>query len=47
MNSDKSNNNNVNDKKPVNEGCITPGCVDFFVLPLQIIILGHYFLNSI
>jgi hypothetical protein len=40
-------NNDKKEKKPVNDGCVLPGCIDLFILPLQIIILGHYFFNSI
>ncbi|MBO1511865.1 hypothetical protein [Metabacillus bambusae] len=47
MGNDKPKNENKNEKKPVNDGCVLPGCVDFFLLPLQIIILGHHFFNSI
>ncbi|MBM7606307.1 hypothetical protein JOC75_004355 [Metabacillus crassostreae] len=47
MNNEKPDNESVNKKKPVNDGCVLPGCVDFFLLPLQIIILAHQFFNSI
>ncbi|MGM7721695.1 hypothetical protein [Metabacillus sp. Hm71] len=47
MSNDKSNYENNNEKKPVKDGCVLPGCVDFFLLPLQIVILGHHFFTSI
>lgn len=41
-----SNDKNMTEKKPVKDGCVLPGCIDLFLLPLQILILGHHFINS-
>ncbi|MDR0139250.1 MULTISPECIES: hypothetical protein [Metabacillus] len=28
-------------------GCMLPGCIDFFIIPLQVGILGYQFINMI
>ncbi|WP_299093888.1 hypothetical protein [uncultured Metabacillus sp.] len=36
----------VDGKKGMDDNWV-PGCSDLFILPLQIMIVGHYFFNSI
>ncbi|MBM7606308.1 hypothetical protein JOC75_004356 [Metabacillus crassostreae] len=36
----------VDGKKGMDDDWV-PGCVDLFVLPLQIVLFGHYFLQFI
>ncbi|MFY0760751.1 hypothetical protein AB1K32_18000 [Metabacillus dongyingensis] len=36
----------VDERQGMNDGCV-PGCVDFFIIPLQVAVLGYQFFHLI